>query len=648
MVREVLPRVHFCSLALIVSAFYRASSWTVLAIDCTRFDIAELEDYLSNVHPANLPAIDTMIGKFTSPVTELPFGALRSDWQRLLLLERAQPEGSILREKLGRLFRILKVAYIQTVEPFDITEQPVFSTTGSWGASTGESAVNFEVDQEGAEKLDAPAIDSTETNQISESSTSTTLLGLEEASRMPEVGITTSDTTVSYDKRFDYSTNPIESSSIIVTPSTFDENFENFENFNNSAFEKYDELANNKIDEDSQQTDRLTTQQQETNALNEDDLVENKIDLDYTTQEHQEINTFNATASAVDATVISTIAMSPSRSSTSRAIIEGDESWENSKVVASEESDPVNKHQGTKERVGYAKDGSSDHFRGAEVATVAAAAAAAAAVGGFVAGKSSVAGAVVEEDAQPITSPVSESDTPVTPFGSDFSTSRIRGYGTMNVSVAAAGIKESGTVVPTRTEIAQARGRGDSPLVYTPMNSEDQESTPEYSGSANTNDPGMTDVKTTIEQSRVRTDRIRGNEIPGDEDSLGRQPVRLKDGSPSTHRSSQNPVHYRDEITRPSVSRKPKVDSEFSNHIVIPRIVASTTGSASNRPDPPGDNRSRTGPVRSKKRGSLNTDLQKTFRWFYNAEKGESRHSDQRGIRIECSENGHDHGKSVS
>ncbi|XP_076283186.1 uncharacterized protein LOC143210317 [Lasioglossum baleicum] len=847
-----------------------------------------------------------MIGKFTSPVTELPFGALSSDWRRLLLLERAQPEGSILREKLGRLFRILAVAYFQTVEPSDITEPAIFSTTGSWDGSTSESVNKFEEDPEEAEKLGTPATDSTETNHISESFALTNPPGLEEASRVPEIGLTASDTTESYDERFDYSTNaivsssitirsstfhttykiqsltdqnsidkekrlenmtdfnnstsdkndssddsvsnrvgaytpkvisfaasgatkadgerldsstnPIDSSVITATSSTFDVNtigssttqslagqdsigedkrFGNFKNINNQTFENYDELANNRIDEDSQQEDQLTTQQQmntfsitslpfyttttstntrsseesstgatiegdrslknlkstnnsvvgreddlvdslEINKLNttaspfyttttstntrsseesstgatierdrsmtnlnsinssvvgkEDDLVDSvevntlnttaspfytttsspntrsseessttraiieedgsfaKIDdlMDprSTTQQHQEMNTYNTTASSPFDTMISTTAMSSEESSAARAIIEGDESWQNTKVVALNESDSVNKHQGGKmaavgkETVGSAKDGSSDHFRGAEVATVAAEAA----VGGFVAGKSSVAGAIVEKDAQPITSPVSESDTPVTPFGSDFSTSRIRDYGTMNVTPGAVGIKESGSVVPTRTEIA--RNRGDSPLVYTAMNSEDQENTAEYRGTPNTSDPEMTDVKIAIVQSRVHTDRIRGNEIPGD-GSLGQQPVHRKDGGSSTHRSIQKVVPYRGKIREPPVSRKPEVDSEFSSRIVIPRIVASATGSPSNRPDPRKDNRSRTGPVRSKKRGSLNTDVEKSFRWFYNAEKDGGRGSDQRGIRIECSEDGHDHDNSV-
>lgn len=85
------------------------------------FDIAELEDYLSEYNLENVPTIDMMIGGFKCPVTALPFGALRSDWARLLLLQRAQPKESIFLEKLGRLFRILAIAYFRMEERFDST-----------------------------------------------------------------------------------------------------------------------------------------------------------------------------------------------------------------------------------------------------------------------------------------------------------------------------------------------------------------------------------------------------------------------------------------------------------------------------------------------------------------------------------------------
>ncbi|XP_033324231.2 uncharacterized protein LOC117219302 [Megalopta genalis] len=608
MAREVLPRVHIYSLALIVSAFHRASSSTASPVDCTRFDIAELEDYLSKVHPEDPAATDTMIGKFTSTVTELPFGALKSDWSRLLLLQRAQPEGSILREKLGRLFRILAAAYSETVEPSDITK-PVFSATSGWDAFTNRS---------------------TETSSSAESLTSTIALSNpEESSRTTKIDLTTlatSDTTKSY-VRFGSSTlasivaptpfdaNTFATNARSTTQTSSDQKF-SIHNFDNSV--KNDDPAVNGADKGSWQTDRSAT------------------------QERQEINGTKlspiATASAFDATTTR-----PSGDTT-----ETEGTSVNLKVEASDEKradDPTNKRQGIK--MTAEKEESSDHFRGTEQ------------IGGFVAGKSSVAGAVDGEDARPITSPVSETDTPFTPVGGDFSASWIRdhGPGTMNVGLAE-GIKELDSAGTASTEIARAdpgrtRGREDPAAVYALMNSEDQENTAgkrgeEYRGSVNTSDPVMLHVKTTtIGRSRVHTDRIRENEVPGlVNDFHGRQPVYRKDGghsAPGTSpRSIQNSAVYRVEIREPSVPGGPKVGSEFSSRAaVIPRVVTSTIGSAGDRPDQWRDNWSRIGRIESKKPGSSDTGVEETFRWFYNAGAAEDRDSKQRGIRIECDGNGH-------
>lgn len=110
--------------------FSEASSH-VLPGDCLEFDVNELEDYLSELDLENVPTIGMMVGQFQCPVTTLPFGALRSDWARLLLLQRAQPEGSILREKLARLFRVLAIAYFQMEERFDATRS-MPATTSRW------------------------------------------------------------------------------------------------------------------------------------------------------------------------------------------------------------------------------------------------------------------------------------------------------------------------------------------------------------------------------------------------------------------------------------------------------------------------------------------------------------------------------------
>lgn len=97
--------------------------------DCLEFDVDDLEDYLSWLNFENVPTISMMIGEFKCPVTALPFGALKSDWARLLLLQRAQPRESILLKKLGRLFRILVIAYFQMEERFDVVQSGSPSTS---------------------------------------------------------------------------------------------------------------------------------------------------------------------------------------------------------------------------------------------------------------------------------------------------------------------------------------------------------------------------------------------------------------------------------------------------------------------------------------------------------------------------------------
>ncbi|XP_035720665.1 uncharacterized protein LOC118440981 [Vespa mandarinia] len=78
---------------------------------CLKLNIANLEEYISTLNLANVPTIDSMIIGFECPVTALPFGILRSDWARLLLLRNAQEKDSIFAEKLECLFKLLIIAY---------------------------------------------------------------------------------------------------------------------------------------------------------------------------------------------------------------------------------------------------------------------------------------------------------------------------------------------------------------------------------------------------------------------------------------------------------------------------------------------------------------------------------------------------------
>ena len=78
---------------------------------CAALDVAVLSSYVSglNVSVPQWPTNDTTSNESAQP---LPlFGALASDWSRLLLLQNRQPEGSPLRDNLLRLSRILLAAY---------------------------------------------------------------------------------------------------------------------------------------------------------------------------------------------------------------------------------------------------------------------------------------------------------------------------------------------------------------------------------------------------------------------------------------------------------------------------------------------------------------------------------------------------------
>jgi len=78
-----------------------------------RLDVDEIETYLSKLDLADVPSVKMMTADQRS--------ALKSDWSRLLLLLReAQPDGSIIKQKLVRLMRILTIAYRRMEERFDV------------------------------------------------------------------------------------------------------------------------------------------------------------------------------------------------------------------------------------------------------------------------------------------------------------------------------------------------------------------------------------------------------------------------------------------------------------------------------------------------------------------------------------------------
>ncbi|KAJ8673827.1 hypothetical protein QAD02_005089 [Eretmocerus hayati] len=106
---------------------------------CLIQDFTLLEDYVLDLNRAltNEDMLDEVNNTWCDPdVNLLPFGALASDWSRLLLLQQAQPTDSILRDNLLRLSRLLIVAYFQ--DSATTSESSIQSTNQGLGDESDE------------------------------------------------------------------------------------------------------------------------------------------------------------------------------------------------------------------------------------------------------------------------------------------------------------------------------------------------------------------------------------------------------------------------------------------------------------------------------------------------------------------------------
>ncbi|KAL6446935.1 hypothetical protein ACFW04_001375 [Cataglyphis niger] len=115
----------FLCLAIIFINARCVDSFSDHCSELVQFDIDEIEDHLSKLNLTDVPTVKMMVAGFKCPISALPFGTLKSDWSRLLLLQEAQPHGSIIKRKLIRLMRILIVAYYEMEERFDTTDSDV-------------------------------------------------------------------------------------------------------------------------------------------------------------------------------------------------------------------------------------------------------------------------------------------------------------------------------------------------------------------------------------------------------------------------------------------------------------------------------------------------------------------------------------------
>lgn len=302
---------------------------------------------------------------------------------------------------------------------------------------------------------------------------------------------------------------------------------------------------------------------------------------------------------------------------------------------------------------------------------------------GFIGEESGVSGVVaegntidnVDDKMELVTLPTFKSDTPwstVTFSSNNFSitassiaatasktyaehqTSTLRDVeGKTRVSTSIADTRTSTQIVERK---AKAGGRGDSPIfdVLTGTENEEENTIDEDEGSklstgqyldtmhsdlvesATTSSPEITDVKSTTDRNRIHTDEISENDATGSVESFTRN--RADDRKDifqvfkNTPTNLPNSTLYRNKIRKPSVSERPPVDNEFWKYIVISRNVTLPASIALTPTWKLSDQTERmnvsAGPsIRSKKRGSLNTNVEKNFRWFYGFGQEDKRRS---------------------
>ncbi|OAD54435.1 Steroid hormone receptor ERR2 [Eufriesea mexicana] len=485
----------------------------VLSDECLEFDIAELEDYLSKYNLENVPTIDMMIGGFKCPVTALPFGALKSDWARLLLLQRAQPKESIFLEKLGRLFRILAIAYFRMEERFDFTKPGSPSAGSVITSSTHKSTTNDSRNE--TKKLDISTTDSRETDEAPASfATSTFVFNSEESTgavKIERTTFTSSNVTMG-EKQHDFDTIlDISSTTVAFSP-----------------------VDNWTVLHPSKEVDERKTVTAFTNITTFSDIITGKAK--YTVISTSRTNEPTETTEAIifnsspdDFIPISTKA-------------ESSEDKDDSVVVKSIELQPM------------------------------------------------------------LTSPVSTSTIPLVTAFAVTDNSRTT---TDREKSADKNDPERGT----RKSISSSKFNGRGSRVYSDKIS------------AN----GVVSSAESFNESRPnhRTDAVSRvlEKVPG---------------------NSSNSTGPRNESKTPSIPGRPPLDDDFWKYIVASRKVTSTTARARPRlASKTVSDRSKENSIKPRKRGSLNTNVEKNFRWFYNfgfqnEERSSDKLVDRPGAYIEC------------
>lgn len=198
------------------------------------------------------------------------------------------------------------------------------------------------------------------------------------------------------------------------------------------------------------------------------------------------------------------------------------------------------------------------------------------------------------------------------PIPADFDVTDISGTTTSNKITASKNDPERGrtkSISPSKFN-----GRGDFPI-----SSDHDDSDFNSSESEDVNSLKIFRVKTTSEQSRVYSDKISANGTVSSAESFNesRSNPRTDGVSRVLGKVPWNSSNSTGSRNKP---KTPPLDDDFWKYIASSRKVTSTTpaarpGLTSKTKD---SNRSKENSMKWRKRGSLNTNVEKNFRWFYN------------------------------
>ncbi|OXU18342.1 hypothetical protein TSAR_011738 [Trichomalopsis sarcophagae] len=154
----VLPTARLLLSLLLIDA---SSAQTVLDIgcraqSCATLDVALLQEYVTGLRQLNDTDQRPRDELSADELRLLPFGALDSDWERLMLLQDSQPEGTALRDNLLRLSRLVLAAYFHSQdlgvpgEKTDSSPVPEAEDQQASNATLGSAAQNS-----GSARIDA-------------------------------------------------------------------------------------------------------------------------------------------------------------------------------------------------------------------------------------------------------------------------------------------------------------------------------------------------------------------------------------------------------------------------------------------------------------------------------------------------------------